>query len=293
MTAHADAKQVSRDVARQMIDSVELATLPAVTLQIFRIIRDPEATVRQLAGVVQNDPALCARMLKVVNSPLYGLPRQVNSIERAITLLGFNGLKRIVLAAKIYGMFPDTQLTATVHAEHIWHHSAAVATAARRLAEAVRVDPGNAYLAGVIHDVGIVVEIQAAHARLADVIQHVETHRTDFLEVEYDTLGVDHAVLGEALCEKWGFPDELVAAAGYHHDPLAAPDEHRTLCAIVHVADVLAARNGIGYAGTVASHQIDHTVLDLLGLDRRLLDEIESEWVESIDRGERACRRGS
>lgn len=269
--------------AESLVRTSDLVTLPAVTLRIFQIIRDPGAGIDDLAAVVRKDPALCARMLKVVNSAHYGLPRQVHSIERAVGLLGFRGLKRVAIAANLYGMFPDTQLTSTVHAECFWTHSTAVAVGSRLLAETLTHNGGDAYLAGLIHDVGLVLEMQVRHDALAQVVRRVEAGATDFLRTEFDVMGFHHAALGEMLCEQWDFPREIIDVAGCHHRPLAAPLEHRALCAMVYIADRMAARNGLGYAGTVGSHQLDPVVLEFLNIDEATIESVERRLIETFD----------
>ncbi|QNN24298.1 HDOD domain-containing protein [Planctomycetales bacterium ZRK34] len=266
-----------------LLRTVELVTLPAVTLRIFQIIRDPQCSIEQLSQVVRTDPPLCVRVLRVVNSAQYGLPRQVNSLERAIALLGLSGLKRILIAANLTGLCPEGQITNTVYAQHIWQHSNAVACASRILAQRLGHETSNAYVAGLIHDLGIMLEMQVRREALASTIERVERDHVDFMAAEHQALGFNHTDLGRALCEQWDLPDDLVAVTAFHHDPMAAPVEHRPLAGIVHISDVLAARNGIGYSGTVGSHDLDPVALEYLNLDEEAVAEVEAELRNNLE----------
>jgi len=138
-----------------------IATLPEVTSQIIKTVEDPRSSAAQLHKIIAHDPALVTRILKVVNSSFYGLPGQIGSIERAIVLLGLNAVKNIAVAASLGQLFRGVTLCNGFTAKDLWTHCISVASVARHLAREMRVPVADeAFLAGMIHDIGILVELQ-------------------------------------------------------------------------------------------------------------------------------------
>src|SRR5918998_3250203 len=138
-----------------------IATLPEVTSKIIATVEDPKSTAQQLHKIVAHDPALVTRILKVVNSSFYGLPGQIGSIERAIVLLGLNAVKNIAVAASLGQLFRGAKLCEGFTPKDLWTHCIAVGVAARDLAKQMKLPIADeAFLAGMIHDVGMLVELQ-------------------------------------------------------------------------------------------------------------------------------------
>src|SRR3974377_2336816 len=135
-----------------------LATLPEVTVRIIKTVEDPRSSAAQLHAIIAHDPALVTRILKVVNSSFYGLPGQIASIERAIVLLGLNAVKNIAVAASLGQLFRGVKLCEGLTAKDLWTHCISVATTARHLARELKLPIADeAFLAGMIHDIGILV----------------------------------------------------------------------------------------------------------------------------------------
>jgi len=255
-------------VTAVIADMGHIATLPEVTLRIIKLVEDPEATARDLSGVICHDPALAARVLKIVNSGFYGLPAKVASFQRAVSLLGLNALKMIAISASLARLFRGGQVCSTFNAHDLWTHCIAVACGARMLAR--RSDPqlvDEAFLGGMIHDVGILVEMQALRARFLEIVDRVDqAPGRGFRAAEIEVLGASHEDFGLGLCRGWNFPPCLACVAGYHHRPESLPAEDRALPMLVHVADLAAAQMGIGYCGTVEA-TLDDEQAAPLGLD--------------------------
>src|SRR5213592_640301 len=138
-----------------------IATLPEVTAKIIATVEDPKSTASQLHKIVSHDPALVTRIMKVVNSAFYGLPGQIGSIERAIVLLGLNAIKNIAVAASLGQLFKGSKLCEGFTARDLWTHCIAVGVTARDLARQMKLSIADeAFLAGMIHDVGILISLQ-------------------------------------------------------------------------------------------------------------------------------------
>ncbi|MEY3021583.1 MAG: hypothetical protein RIS86_781 [Planctomycetota bacterium] len=274
--AHAAVKQLSH-----------IATLPEVTLGIIELVENPQSSAQDLNGLIGRDPALSARVLKVVNSAFYGLPRQIGSINRAISLLGLNAVKNIAIAASLAKLFRGGALCDRFDAKDLWEHSIAVATAAKLLAKEARMNSGDeAFLAGLMHDIGIMVELQTDRAKLAQLFMDLPFEADgraaiDMRAAERAAFGADHGHFGEALCEQWKFPRSLALACGHHHDPMSAPAEGRQIPWLVFVADRLAAEAG-GFRADVRDLGVPVEALAALGLSPESLGVVRERLAESL-----------
>jgi len=287
-TATSPALERSRIVTSTIESLSHIATLPEVTLRIIELVESSKSTAQDLHRVISCDPAMTSRILKVVNSAFYGLPRQIGSINRAVVLLGLNAVKNIAIAASLAKLFRGGELGPHFSARSLWTHSLATAAASRLLADRLQLRMSDeAFLAGLIHDIGIMVELQSNRHKLAEVFDRMEfdadgAPRTDMLEVERLVFGADHQAFGQALCEAWKFPRSLGFVAGGHHDPLEVPEHDRTLTWVVHVADRLVARAGFGFGGDLLSRAPDPESLRALGLRNDVVEGIAADLPRAV-----------
>ncbi len=144
--------------------------------------------------------------------------------------------------------------------------------------------PDEAFLAGLIHDLGIMVEIQARRAKFVEAFEHFEKEgQGTFRDAEIKCIGATHEQFGQALCTLWKFPASLGFVTGFHHHPLDLSPEHRTLTALIHVADIVAARAQIGFSRTVEVEQPDAQLLEDLKLSQGDVDETIESLPDAID----------
>ncbi|MEM8834344.1 MAG: HDOD domain-containing protein [Planctomycetota bacterium] len=276
-------------VEKALREISHIATLPEVTLRIVELVEDPTSTAQDLHNVISNDPALCSRILKVVNSSFYGLPGQIGSINRAIVLLGLNAVKNIAISASLAKLFRGGQVSDNFSARDLWTHSVATAAAAKLVADELGLAlTDEAFLAGLIHDIGIMVEMQANRQQLAEVVDQIKIENgvpsADMLELERQIMGADHQAFGKGLCEKWKFPASFASVCGYHHNPLDLQTGERTLTMIIHVADKLAARVADeGFALDVKNLEVDSAVLEELGLTREKFDAVAERLPDELE----------
>ncbi|MEM9083892.1 MAG: HDOD domain-containing protein [Planctomycetota bacterium] len=262
-----------------------IATLPEITVRIIELVEDPTSTAQDLRTVIENDPALCARVLKVVNSSFYGTPGQVESIERAIVLLGLNAVKNIAISASLTKLFKGGEVAPGFSAKELWVHCVATATAAKRLAmELGMALTDQAFLAGLIHDVGLMVELQVDRSKLIDVVSELGSPpQKDIRALEAKIFGANHEQFGAGLCKKWKFPNSLVEVVGKHHEPLEAEENCKQLALLVHAAEKLAARASLGFSGDVFNQQIGAAEQEALGLTPEQLETILEELPDLVE----------
>ena len=192
-------------------------TLPAVAMRVVELTYQPEIDVAALKDCIQNDPALTTKILRVVNSSLFGLPSKVADLNQALALIGSNPLKLMVLGFSL----PDELLSNLEMdvLENYWRHALVKAVAAREISELVWKIPGDeAFVAGLLQDVGVLVLIQELGTPYVTFLDQVWSVGGDLAELESSTLGFDHAVLSSRLLEDWGLPRFLVSAVSQPFD---------------------------------------------------------------------------
>jgi putative nucleotidyltransferase with HDIG domain len=277
------------DTAKRVVDKAlasvgDIATLPEITIKIIEIVEDAKSTARDLHEVIKNDPALSVKILKVVNSAFYGLPGQVASVDRAIILLGLSAVKNIAIAASIARLFKGKRISEQFSASDLWRHSVAVAVAARALAKC---SPHPAmsdeiFVAGLIHDIGSLIERQTFPDEFADVINRCQSDNVDFLQCERELIGADHQAFGVGLTTKWKFPRHLRAAVGFHHNPQQLSVELRNMATLIQIADVVACQEKIGFYLTAQGGAVTNEMLERLSIDMNQVEEVRASLQDQV-----------
>jgi len=279
-----DSSKTAQIVEAAIQKSRQIATLPNVVVRIIQHCEDPRATMEELNTIILMDPVLVARVLKLVNSAYYGMSGQVKSIKQATMMLGVNAVKNIAIAASLVKLVRRGLVSDDFDAGELWTHSIAVAAGSRLLSRRCKlVTADEAFLGGLIHDMGIIVEMQACGSQFAQLIRKVSKDReVSFRRVEEEIVGASHEAFGTGLCQAWNFPLSLQYATSHHHRPWDLEPEHRLLPALVHVADILAARTGLGYTRTIETEAIDPQVALWLNLTEQDFEEIVAELPDAM-----------
>jgi HD-like signal output (HDOD) protein len=260
-----------------------IATLPEVTAKIVQTVEDPKSTAAALHKIVAHDPALATRILKVVNSAFYGLPGQIGSVERAIVLLGLNAIKNIAVAASLGQLFRGVKLCEGFTAKDLWTHCIAVGVAARELARQMKLPIADeAFLAGLIHDTGMLVGLQVWPDKLREACEAARKTERDFCEVEREITGADHQQLGQGLAELWKFPRSCQLVAGYHHRPTQLSDNNRMLVTLVYIADTMCCKQNRGFNLTALRQKYEDAGVVDLQIDSRLIEQTAGKLDELV-----------
>jgi len=207
---------MSPDIFKKILeDNKELSSLPQVIVEVINIANNPDASIAELAGVVKRDPALTAKLLRIVNSPYYGPAKEITTIHQAIVTVGLRTVTAVALAASIYDKFKT--MGQSLDRVKFWRHSLEVALTSRLIAREVGYEPAEeAFAAGLLHDVGSLVleasfpEEFARNCRLAE-------SGVRLTSVEQRTWGTNHARVGQFLLTQWGLPERICMAVGNHH----------------------------------------------------------------------------
>jgi len=220
---------------------IQLPALPTIAMEVVELVDNPKTSASRLGKLISTDQALTAKVLKIANSPFYGFPRKISTIDFAIIVLGYDALKEIVISISLVSSL-QRKSDAQFDAKAFWDHSILSGVLARRLARDLgyRVS-GEVFVGGLLHDMGISVlhrYFKNEFRRIAEIIK--ETDLTA-LEAEESVLGVTHAEVGGWLAERWNLPSHLVEAIIMHHTPGQA-QQNKDLVALIHCADIFAWR---------------------------------------------------
>lgn len=222
----------------------ELPPMPQVVSRVLEILSDPNSQMSQLVDVLSRDPALVARLIRVSNSALYGRGQETSSLDQAVVRLGANAVRSLVMAASMRSLFPMDKTNVGIWGQKLWQHSIECGLASRLVAQRAKYpDPEEAFVAGVLHDIGKVVILLRRPEEYREILREQTASKDNFFQTERRVLGFDHTDVGELLLEKWQMPRNLQASVKHHHEPAGAGEESR-LAYIVGAGDTLSLRHG-------------------------------------------------
>ena len=229
---------------------VKVASLPVVFVKFNEALKNPYTTNRDLEKILSEDSALAARVLRIANSAMYNFPARIDTVARAITVLGQQQLHDIVLACSVVQMFKDIPQE-MVDMESFWLHSIACGAAARILAS-FRRQPNTErfFAAGLLHDIGRLICYLQLPRPSAEALALSRERGQVLYRSEREVMGFDHAKVGGLLLKAWRLPEALVSAVAHHHRPQAAGG-YALEAGIVHVADIMCHALRYGTSGEV------------------------------------------
>ncbi|HPM23676.1 MAG TPA: HDOD domain-containing protein [Phycisphaerae bacterium] len=271
-------KTLPPELLKSLNRVTELSSLPEITTRIVQVVEDPRSTARQIHEVVQSDPALATKILKIVNSAFYGLPSQIASLDRAIVMLGLSAVKNLALAASLSRLLKAGEVCTGFSTRDLWRHSVAVAVAAKLLARVGRYALGDeAFVAGLVHDMGLIVVQQLFTEKTRDVAERCLATPQSYCAAEETIIGADHQLFGAVLATKWKFPPALRFAIGYHHEPSSLQPEFQRIAGLIYLADTLTCRGQHGYWLTGHTQDYPEWLLQLAGLTLPDIEQVGNE----------------
>lgn len=279
--------QLPPELQKAMSKVTEIGSLPEITTRIVQIVEDPKSTAHDMHEIVRSDPALAAKVLKVVNSAFYGLPSQISSLDRAIVMLGLSAVKNIALAASLSRLFRPGNLSDRFAVRDLWTHCISVGVCTRMIAEVSFGHAEEAFVGGLVHDVGLLVEYQLFPEKLREVANRCEASPQNFLELEREVIGADHTVFGSTIAARWKFPLALRNAITFHHDPSSLRPEYKRVLTAIQVADTICCQNQVGFFLTAATQEVSEEQLGVIGITSEKLGSILEILPEKVTESER------
>lgn len=287
MSSHAASTLVAR------INS--MPTLPTVALRVIEITANPESSANDLMEIISPDVSLTTKILKIANSPFYGLTREISSLQHAVTVLGFKEIRNLVISTVAFESFKNLNQGGKFDISKFWRHSFYCALAAKVIAVNLKIESSELFVAGLVHDIGklaMYVTFPSEFMMQLEIMNPLRIKYTSF-EAEKDVFGMTHDEVGMKLLKKWMFPENMLIAVGYHHRPLEA-DKNSLFPIIVHIADILTHvyemqdedeegeyfQTDLFYGDAITlskSYGIDWNVSDLSGFQQTLKESIKKE----------------
>jgi putative nucleotidyltransferase with HDIG domain len=271
-----------------------LPPLPQVLAKALALARDPRSRRSDLARVLALDQGMTGYFLFMVNSAYFGLPRRITSIDEAIGYLGFDTVEQVILALAASDTLSQAVPSYLMEREALWRHSVAVAEGADWIAKGHRIgQPSEAYVAGLLHDVGKLGVDVLLH-RLpdwheAEAEEAEEAEPVAWTAVERREVGSDHAAIGALMVRSWNLPDRVVEAVACHHDLTQAELDPR-FAATVHLANVAALMAGIGLGVDGLRYALDESAIALLEWGEEDMMALVEQMEPAVQRAEQMLR---
>ncbi|MFT3830746.1 MAG: HDOD domain-containing protein [Opitutaceae bacterium] len=263
------------------LDSVDFPAAPAVVVQVSRLLAEEWITAEQLAEVMALDPGISARVLRLANS-VYFRGHGVRSIEEAVLRVGVEGVRDVVFALSLLRAFKPLHF----HYHQFWRHGLAVAQTVQVLQRRALNLPAaipEAYAAGLLHDIGMLVLDRTLGAGYGAVLSRAREQARPLHEIERETFGTDHADVGGRLLEVWRMPTVLTQAVGGHHDPLSGDNAAGQL---VYLADFVCNLHGVHHGTGFKPANAVREVWDELGISEGELPAIIAEIDAVLDKAD-------
>lgn len=277
------------NVIRRLESIQKLPTLPAVIENLGAAMRDPEVEAEQIAGIIEDDPAIMARIMKVVNSAVYLGVGETVSLRSAIVRLGFRAVSNIAMSAAVFSTLAPGGRPA-LDRTGFWRHSIAAGIAAEVLCgqiprlSKVFIAPDVLHLCGLLHDTGKIIFEQYFHDQFVEALDISRKEKICLCEAEKRVLGADHAQAGAWLARKWNLSETVISVIRWHHSPDNAQEAYRDLVWICGIADRIVNTEKMGDGGNLSvRHDIE--IQDEIDLDHdhlvKVVNLIESRASQS------------
>lgn len=238
---------VPEAVERRIKRIENIATLPHVANRILEMTQRETSSMRQIAQVIEQDPSITAKLLKIANSPIWGYPGRVDSLQRALVLLGLKQVTSIVVSIGLYSTFARLSPNPHFNREKFWLHSVGTSQIARALTKMLHLQfHGEEFVTALIHDLGKIILDQFFNKEFQQILQQAHHYKQPILHWEKAILGTTHAEIGAWVLQKWNFPPHIIQAVQFHHTPNRATRSN-LLTAIIRLSEILCETWGIGF----------------------------------------------
>jgi len=217
-------------------------TLPHVALRLTKLVSNEKTSIVEFEKVIKADPTLVLRLLRVVNSAYYGLRQKVDNISRAVVFVGMKNLRNLVVTTALKSIYKESHSVEIFSRSKLWLHSAAVSICGQMISERIFRRAGDdVYLCGILHDIGMIVEDQAAQDLFLETCKTSRSDTRSFTEHEREVIGADHCMVGHLLVCEWNLPVDVREGILYHHNTKKkiSPD---STAGIIQVADYMVSR---------------------------------------------------
>ncbi len=275
---------MNEDKIRRIMAQVKsFPGMPVTAAKLLKMLDDPKSTAAQIEDVLRYDAGLTANILKLTNSAYFGIPSKVSSVRQAIMMLGWKRLLQLVMTMCMSTVMKKPIVGYDLPQGALWRHSVAVSVAAEAVVKALKIpEAEEVFTAALLHDVGKLV-LGGFVKNDMDQIKAMVAKGIAFEVAEYMVIGTDHAEIGARILNKWDFPEDLVNAVSWHHDPETC-NHHCTLSDIVHVANTVGLRIGFGRDTEGTRVEPSPSVTERLGLGPADIEVLVEQTLEGVNK---------
>jgi HD-like signal output (HDOD) protein len=264
-----------------------MPSLPTTVAKVLEVCNNPKASPIDLDRVIQLDPVLMGRVLKLINSAYYSLGTQVTSIVRAIIMLGVNTVKNLALSSAVLDRVSSKKDFRALNMDAFWRHSLCVGATAKLIAKKRGVDPKGLeeyFAAGLLHDIGKIPLNNALADQYVLTMSTADRERISLCAAERQVLQLDHCEAGGLVADNWKLTGAIADTVRWHHDLEAYSGENADVLRTVSVANYFANREEIGFSGNRYPDKVSPETLSLLQIEKSLLEELEEPVNAEIEK---------
>jgi HD-like signal output (HDOD) protein len=264
-----------------------MPSLPTTVAKVLDVCNNPKTSPIDLDHVIQLDPVLMGRVLKLINSAYYSLGNQVTSLVRAIIMLGVNTVKNLALSSAVLDRVSSKKDFRALNMDAFWRHSLGVGVTAKLIAKRRGIDPKaleEYFAAGLLHDIGKIPLNNALAEDYVRTMSLADMERISIASAERRILGIDHCEAGEVVSQNWKLTGAIADTVRWHHDLEGYSGEYGDILRTVAVADFFANREGIGFSGNRYPDKVSPETYDLLGFSKASLEELEEPVTAEIEK---------
>jgi HD-like signal output (HDOD) protein len=276
------------DSARRVRDYVgSMPSLPTTVSKVLEVCNNPKTSPIDLDRVIQLDPVLMGRVLKLINSAYYGLGTQVTSLVRAIIMLGVNTVKNLALSSAVLDRVSSKKDFRALGMEGFWRHSLCVGVTAKLIAKERGIDPKSLeeyFAAGLLHDIGKIPLNNALEQLYVSAMSTADRERIPLREAELRIMGMDHCEAGGIVSDSWRLSGAIADTVRWHHGLAEYSGDYPDVVRAVAVADYFANREGIGFSGNRYPERISPETYALLGIEKSLLEDLGEPVNAAIEK---------
>ena len=277
---HLTGEALKKKILRNVMD---LPPMPQTVFKARDIMADAKSDFKELADLFETDQAIATKILKIANSPYYGLSGKVSSIQHASLVLGHKALGELITMGGTAGLLENKLEGYGMDAGALWKHSLAVAFGSRIIANMKEPALANdAFTAGLIHDSGKLILDQYITERWELFEELMDDGQHTFLDAEKEILKLDHSEVASEVCKTWSIPEPLTVAIKYHHYP--SQSDGGKLAYIVHLADAIAMMTGLGLGIDGTFYQMDDKTLEFLDLQEEDVNDIMGKVLDAVQK---------
>lgn len=264
-------KLTSQPLQKLVAQLRTIPSLPSLYLKMMDMVESPDCSLVEVGNLIEQDMSMTAKILRLVNSPFFGQPKRISSPSHAVTFLGLDTIRALVLSSHIFGQISEAKMR-RLKLSWLWDHSMLVGAVARDIAKAegqARQVVDDAFMAGILHDVGIIILADNMTEQYEDALNLARKTKIPAENAEKSVFGATHAEVGGYLLGLWGLPDSIIEAVSYHLDPENGGSKTFAPLTAVHVADAIGYRLA-EYKDAAVNTEVSEDYIRGLGLAERL-----------------------